>query len=35
MINYLECGGSTGVITNSENLVKALQGKAGTTFVKN
>ena len=34
MINYLECGGSTGVITNSENLSKALQGKAGTTFFK-
>jgi carbamate kinase len=33
MINYLECGGLTGVITNPDNLTKGLKGKAGTRFL--
>ena len=32
MINYLEAGGGRGIITSPENLVSALEGKAGTSF---
>ncbi|MDA1099208.1 MAG: carbamate kinase [Proteobacteria bacterium] len=32
MINYLESGGAKGIITNPENLIKALDDKSGTRF---
>jgi len=33
MIEYLEAGGKTGMITNTENIGLALKGKTGTRFV--
>jgi len=33
MINYLENGGSVGIVTSPDNLQRALLGKAGTRFV--
>ena len=34
MIDFLEAGGKEGMITNSENIGLALEGKTGTRFVR-
>ena len=34
MINYLDNGGTKGIITSPENLVSALKDAAGTIFTK-
>ncbi|MCK4643851.1 carbamate kinase [bacterium] len=35
VIDYLEAGGKRAIITNPENLSRAVQGKAGTTITRN
>lgn len=32
MINYLESGGKSGIITNQNNLIEAIADKSGTKF---
>ncbi len=32
ILSYLESGGTTAIITNPENMVRALRGKTGTRF---